>query len=969
MSDLRSMLASLPQSDSRTLPPDTLELFEQLLEAAPDAWKIDLTAPPDVSGHSPQQQADLAVLCVRIAHGARGKPELERAFKLALVLLPPLLRAELPFSGNDLLWAVEACNVHAFTSAQWPVDAVLNALAHQVENEPLTEALSRELRTLQGFCGESDRAQWNRCREAVTELLDGRRAAYAPDVVDAWTLALRRAIVGDASAGSAAQPDAWRDLLQYCSTAKGSKPSKRWLKQAREHIEPVGVGAFVGVMQAVLDAVGTKAPFPVTSYRWGADNPIDGDPTTVDETRADQLRGLIWACLAVADDAPIEAVGDAAERCFQKVPMHGPRAPKVGNACTYVLSELPVPRAVSRLSRLATKVKHASTRKTVEKALQRAADREGITPLDLEEMAVPTYGFTEPGHRVDVLGDFEAELTTNGTNVTLSFRDQDGKVRKSVPVAVKRDFAEQLKALRKTVKELRTMAGPWRARLERMLLTERTLSVKAWNERYAHHPALAPLTRRLLWTVGDETVVFDGEQWNDLEGKAVEPEPDHVVKLWHPLDSPTDVVKAWRARLDELGITQPFKQAHREIYVLTDAERATGTYSNRFAAHVIRQHLFHALCRERGWKSVFLGPFDSDGGVPHKGLSGAGLARGILGGRHGPGGHQRRRCISLRVHGPGALHPHGRPSSHGPRRRGAPRVERDLPRRGPLRFRNQRGRRSHVGRWRPKRGIPGLLVDHGLRRAGGNRQDATRGPATSGAPIEHRRPLPAHRAVSGGPRRPSHLPHPRGLGKYSHGTGQSISVHRPGPQTHGRRRQGAPALRRRFLAVLDPEQSVPLGSRSAHQRSHHSQPNPTPGVSMTPLPPPRAVHIIDETVTGRELRRVRLELLCERLTVRELIEQRVRDEVTRYNTTRHEQPVFQGLIQPEAAERELNGFRMRKGRAVDADEQCRRALDAFRQNGFFVLVGDRQVSDLDEEVMIVPELQISFVQLMPLVGG
>jgi hypothetical protein len=64
-----------------------------------------------------------------------------------------------------------------------------------------------------------------------------------------------------------------------------------------------------------------------------------------------------------------------------------------------------------------------------------------------------------------------------------------------------------------------------------------------------------------------------------------------------------DEIISWRRRLEELGITQPFKQAHREVYLLTDAERNTRTYSNRFAAHIIRQHQFNALCAARGWKN------------------------------------------------------------------------------------------------------------------------------------------------------------------------------------------------------------------------------------------------------------------------------------------------------------------------------------------------------------------------------
>jgi hypothetical protein len=76
-----------------------------------------------------------------------------------------------------------------------------------------------------------------------------------------------------------------------------------------------------------------------------------------------------------------------------------------------------------------------------------------------------------------------------------------------------------------------------------------------------------------------------------------------TVELWHPIDAPTDSILAWRSWLGAHRVQQPFKQAHREIYLLTDAERVTRTYSNRFAAHILKQHQFNALCAVRGWKN------------------------------------------------------------------------------------------------------------------------------------------------------------------------------------------------------------------------------------------------------------------------------------------------------------------------------------------------------------------------------
>jgi hypothetical protein len=71
-----------------------------------------------------------------------------------------------------------------------------------------------------------------------------------------------------------------------------------------------------------------------------------------------------------------------------------------------------------------------------------------------------------------------------------------------------------------------------------------------------------------------------------------------------------DDIRAWRTFLEVNHIRQPFKQAHRELYLLTDAELQTGTYSNRFAGHIIRQHQFLALCHDRGWKALLQGSWD-----------------------------------------------------------------------------------------------------------------------------------------------------------------------------------------------------------------------------------------------------------------------------------------------------------------------------------------------------------------------
>ena len=103
------------------------------------------------------------------------------------------------------------------------------------------------------------------------------------------------------------------------------------------------------------------------------------------------------------------------------------------------------------------------------------------------------------------------------------------------------------------------------------------------------------------------------------------------------------------------------------------------------------------------------------------------------------------------------------------------------------------------------------------------------------------------------------------------------------------------------------------------------------------------------------------------LTAREILRRRVFEEVTRYNATRKD--VFHGLVQPTDTERALNGYKLRTPRQLDWHEQYEQALQAFGKRGFLLLVGNRQVEDLDEELMLSPQTEVTFLKLVPLVGG
>ena len=127
------------------------------------------------------------------------------------------------------------------------------------------------------------------------------------------------------------------------------------------------------------------------------------------------------------------------------------------------------------------------------------------------------------------------------------------------------------------------------------------------------------------------------------------------------------------------------------------------------------------------------------------------------------------------------------------------------------------------------------------------------------------------------------------------------------------------------------------------------------------------VTIKDELPFGQVTNQIEFVVQNETMTVRELIRERVHQEVSLYNLSLP--TLFKGLVQPSKIERALNGNKKRKPRKLNWEEQAEIALDAFESNGFFILVDDRQVEKLDEVITIGAETEINFIKLTPLVGG
>lgn len=422
---------------------------------------------------------------------------------------------------------------------------------------------------------------------AIDHLLgDGSFMALVPG--EAWSDAVNKEL-----AKMPPRPrELWLALLRQAASATAPRPSAKWLKVSLKSLEEIGSQCFQETLLRWFPRFNLPRTIPVLGGMPGSRSVQAG---SIHDDNALCLRGLLWLAPEVATPDLIRSIGTLTVSAYRKIPGVGPRAIKVGNGGVYALSQINDPLAVGQLALLKIKVKFGSAQKEIEKAFTLAANRAGLPREDLEEMSIPTYGLTTVGAGDLRLGSFTARLRVTGTDSTeLTWTKPDGKSQSGIPATVKASHAEELQELRSSAKDIQRMLPAQRERIDSLFLQQRAWPLGVWRERYLDHPLIGTLARRILWEFqepsGTRAGIWFDHQLVDIDLRGIEPlDPKTTVRLWHPIGKGLKEVLGWRGWLEAQQIQQPFKQAHREVYVLTDAERRTRTYSNRYAAHVINE--------------------------------------------------------------------------------------------------------------------------------------------------------------------------------------------------------------------------------------------------------------------------------------------------------------------------------------------------------------------------------------------
>ena len=540
--------------------------------------------------------------------------------------LTQLLRAKNRYQDEGIIRVVDAfLNKKRYskwsTFNHWPVALFINQLLTQYKTSQPVDEVKAALDKLRKACTSSEQAAFKeivKLKAKLDELLFEQKETEAKP-----TLFLGK----DAFAAHAnpmllamENPDKqiWFDLLSKTQKASGAKPSKKYLDESLAFVKTLEADKFKEVIGSWMGFI-TAYKETIVTHTSGTGAHRYNYSTTefLSSINLDAIKGLVWICAHFNDQNTLNLIAKLAERCFRKIPGRGPAAAGLGNACLYALYKSEGLDGIGHLSRLKLRIKQSNTQTLIEKYIAEAAAFQNVSTHDIEDMAVEDFKLSD-GKRSYAFEDYNAILEITGIGKsTLSWFKPDGSPQKTVPAFIKEKHAQQLKQIKDTQKQIDQTTSAQRDRIDRLFRTGRVWNYKNFEQYFLQHGLVSFIAEKIIWTFTDpeypshpQSLIQIGKEWQDNKGNPAVVRNISTVSLWYPALASTQETTEWREFLNKQKIQQPLKQAYREVYLLTDAEINTRTYSNRMAAHILKQHQFNMLAKTRGWKYSLLGAYD-----------------------------------------------------------------------------------------------------------------------------------------------------------------------------------------------------------------------------------------------------------------------------------------------------------------------------------------------------------------------
>lgn len=500
----------------------------------------------------------------------------------------------------------------------WPVKAMVGIIQKKYKDKPVPPVVEEALKTLRVQLAGTKHYVYEKPAIKVVEQIDmilfkgdketDTRPVYFLGEDEFATFANK--LLAEVPAED--KPH-WNKLMQLCQKGGSSTlPSQKFVKEGIALVEGLGAKKFRDIVEAWFGfIIRLKEKVDTTNYY--------SQVTFVTPVNVECLKGFIWLSSSFADTALLQTIAALADRAYKKIPAVGQTCTVLGNASVYALFKSPGLEGIGHLSRLKLRVKQTNTQGIIEKYLTAAANERGVSVADIEDLAVDDFGLVDGKIETELEG-FTAQISIEKVGkVNLVWFKKDGAKQITDPAIVKEKQPEELKWLKTTCKAIEVSLSTQRDRFDQRFRSTAKTSWEHFLANYFDHGLVSFISRKLIWRFEKAGETFDAiyldDVWTDHSGRQYTPGEGYEVSLWHPALDTLDNVRQWRAFLIEKELQQPLKQAFREIYLLTDAEVSTRSYSNRMAGHILKQHQFNSLAKGRGWRYSLQGAFDggSDG--------------------------------------------------------------------------------------------------------------------------------------------------------------------------------------------------------------------------------------------------------------------------------------------------------------------------------------------------------------------
>ena len=379
-------------------------------------------------------------------------------------------------------------------------------------------------------------------------------------------------------------------LIQSLRYPEDRKPSKTWQKLATELVDQLGEEGFQNGQVMILEKL------------------IVGDEWFQDTEKVCALRGLAWLSRLHPGNGQLYMLQKIANRSYKKVP-GGPLNAKLGNIALETLAEIGNLDAFGIINNIEAKAKYPVYKRAIAARKKKFTKLlEQFSPEELADRSVPSHELVN-GKKTTNIGDVKALLQLDGFKVNITWETASGKVQKTVPAHLKTDFAAEIKTVKAEGKSIVETLSSQARKFEKSWLQQRTWSQDKWKEFILNHGLLRVICEKLIWIMEDKEVntsfMIQNTQPIDYQGNILDFTENSSIRLWHPSLVSVEETLAWRNRIFAQQIKQPFKQAFREVYLLTPAEELTYDHSNRFAGHHLRGNTLYSLGKNREWKMTY----------------------------------------------------------------------------------------------------------------------------------------------------------------------------------------------------------------------------------------------------------------------------------------------------------------------------------------------------------------------------